>query len=146
LVEKIGADRPILYREEDFVSAARAWAEGGLDVAVDNVGGAVMQRTCAAMATYGRVVTLMGTASDDDSSTAYNANLSILNVMMLTPMWRQLEARLRQQARYVERSINLLKAGKLSIVVDRVFPLSAASAAHRYLESGKAVGKVVLEI
>jgi NADPH2:quinone reductase len=145
LVEKLGADCPILYRSEDFVSTARIWSEGGLDVAIDNVGGEVMQRTFAAMATYGRIVTLMSTPSDD-LSTAYNSNLCIHNVMMLTPMWRQLNARLHQQALYVERVMKLLQTGKLSVVIDRVFPLSAASAAHMYLESGKAMGKLVLEI
>lgn len=42
LVRKLGAERPILYKSEDFVAAARAWSGGGLDVALDNVGGETM--------------------------------------------------------------------------------------------------------
>jgi hypothetical protein len=40
------------------------------------------------MAPYGRIVTLMGTPGDDAESTAYNQNLTLHNVMMLTPMWK----------------------------------------------------------
>jgi NADPH:quinone reductase-like Zn-dependent oxidoreductase len=46
----------------------------------------------------------------------------------------------------VRRAMNLLAEGKLRVVVDQVFPLSEAVAAHRHLESGKTVGKVVLAI
>jgi NADPH2:quinone reductase len=64
--------------------------------------------------------------------------------MMLTPMWLGLKARLRQQADRARKVMNLVANGNLRVVVDKVFPLSEAVAAHRYLESGKAVGKVVL--
>jgi NADPH:quinone reductase-like Zn-dependent oxidoreductase len=40
----------------------------------------------------------------------------------------------------------LLAEGKLGVVVDQVFPMAEAVAAHRYIESGKAIGKVVLAI
>jgi len=68
------------------------------------------------------------------------------NVMMLTPMWRGLKGRLRQQADRVQKSMVLLAEGKLRVVVDQVFPMAEAVAAHRYLESGQAIGKVVLAI
>ncbi len=145
LVKKLGAERPILYRNEDFVTAARAWSGGGLDVALDNVGGETMQRTFAAMAPYGRIATLIGTPGDDEQTTAYNSNLTIHNIMMLTPMWLGLKAHLRRQAARVERAVALLAAGKLVTVVDHRFPLAKAGAAQAYLESGKAIGKVVLE-
>jgi len=146
LVKRLGAERPILYKTEDFAAVGRAWSGDGFDVALDNVGGEIMQRTFAAMAPYGRIATLMGTPGDDAETTAYNANLTIHNVMMLTPMWRGLKPRLRQQAIRVERAMELLAAGKLETVVDRSFPLAKAGAAQAYLESGKAVGKVVLEV
>ena len=46
----------------------------------------------------------------------------------------------------MRRALDLVKAGKLKIHVDRTFPLAKAGAAHIHLESGKALGKVVLEI
>jgi NADPH:quinone reductase len=98
------------------------------------------------MAPYGRVVTLMGTPGDTAEGAAYNGNLTIHNVMMLTPLWRGLTARLRQQADRVQKSMTLLAEGKLRVVIDQVFPMTEAAAAHRYLESGKATGKVVLTV
>jgi NADPH2:quinone reductase len=145
LAAELGAELVIAYRERDFVAATRHWTNGrGLDVALDNVGPEVMQRTFSAMRPYGRVVTLMGTPGDTADGAAYNGNLTIHNVMMLTPMWRGLTAVLRHQADLAHRAINLLASGKLRIVIDRVFPLSEAAAAHRRLESGESIGKIVL--
>lgn len=147
LAAELGAELVIRYREDDFVTATRNWTKGrGLQVALDNVGADAMQRSLSAMAPYGRVVTLMGTPGDTADGTAYNGNLTIHNVMMLTPMWLGLKPRLRQQAERVRKAMALLAEGKLRIVIDQVFPLAEAAAAHRHLESGKAVGKVVLTI
>src|SRR5579871_374522 len=145
LAAELGAELVISYREQDFVAATRDWTKGrGLDVAFDNVGPDVMQRTFSAMKPYGRVVTLMGTPGDTADGAAYNGNLTIHNVMMLTPMWRGLTAALHRQADRVRRSIDLLANGKLRLAIDRVFPLAEAAAAHRRLESGESIGKIVL--
>jgi NADPH2:quinone reductase len=145
LAAELGAELVIAYRERDFVAATHDWTKGrGLDVAFDNVGPEVMQRTFSAMKPYGRVVTLTGTPGDTADGAAYNGNLTIHNVMMLTPMWRGLTARLRRQAELVRRSIDLLANGKLRVAIDQVFPLSEAAAAHRRLESGESTGKIIL--
>ena len=145
LAAELGAELVISYRERDFVAAIQDWTKGrGLDVAFDNVSPDVMQRTFSAMKPYGRVVTLMGTPGDTADGAAYNGNLTIHNVMMLTPMWRGLTAALHRQADRVRRSIDLLASGKLRLAIDRVFPLAEAAAAHRRLESGESIGKIVL--
>jgi NADPH2:quinone reductase len=143
----LGAELVIPYRERNFVTAAMEWTEGrGLDVALDNVGDKVMPETFKAMAPYGRVVTLSGASGDTADSAAYNGNLTVHNVMMLTPMWKGLVQRLCVQAQHVRDGIALAADRQLKIIVDRAFPLEAAVAAHHYLESGQAIGKVVLEI
>lgn len=147
LVKAIGADLAILYRREDFVAAALGWTNGeGLHVALDNVGPEVMAKTFAAMAPYGRVVTLMGTPADDAELNAYNRNLTIHNVMMLTPMWFALKDHLKRQADSVRQMIPYLASGEIKIRIEESFPLSEASAAHRRLEAGGMSGKIVLEI
>lgn len=143
----LGVDRPILYRQEDFVAAAMAWAGGrGLAVALDNVGGETLQRTFRAMAPYGRLVTLMGTPGDDAEGTAYNKNLTLHNVMMLTPQWLGLKDRLKHQAEIVKEAMAFLATGELTLHIDSTFPLAAVAAAHRRLEAGGMMGKVVLRI
>ena len=145
LVTTLGAERPILYREEDFVAAARDWTEGkGLHVALDNVGDEVMKRTIPAMAIYGRIVTLMGTPGDTEGEEAYNGNLTIHNVMMLTPMWRGMQARLREQADMVRQGIAWLAEGRLKVHIEQTYPLAEVAAAHRRMEAGGVIGKLVL--
>jgi NADPH:quinone reductase len=147
LVSGLGAERPILYKDEDFVAAAREWTGGrGLDVALDNVGAEVLQRTFKAMAVYGRVVTLMGTPGDTEAEDAYNGNLTIANVMMLTPMWRRMESRLAAQADMLRTGIAWLAEGSLRVHLDRVIPLEQAAEAHRRLQGGGTQGKIVLRI
>lgn len=145
IVEELGAMLTINYREDDFVETALRWS-GGLQVAFDNAGAEVMQNTYRAMAPYGRVVTLMGVAPDDADLNAYNLNLTLHNVMMLTPMWKGITARLKEQAQIITQALDLVAQGRLRIRLCESFPLAGAAAAHRFLESGKAMGKVTLRI
>jgi NADPH2:quinone reductase len=145
-VRGLGADIAIDYRREDVVAAALAWSGGGVDVALDNVGAEAMQATYRAMAPYGRIVTLMGTPGDDADMTAYNRNLSIINEMMLTPMWFGLTGRLAAQARIIGEALALVAAGRLTPHIAARFPWREAAAAHERLDLGGAIGKIVLEM
>lgn len=146
-VRGLGADRAIVHTREDFVKAALEWTGGkGLDAALDNVGTDVMVRTFAAMAPYGRLVTLMGTPGDDVGETAYLANLTIHNVMMLTPMVRGDRARLDHQAEIVRAGMRLLAKGQIRLEIDRVYPIGEAEAAHERLAGGGIRGKIVLSM
>jgi NADPH2:quinone reductase len=143
IVRDLGVELSINYRNSDFAEEALSWS-GGIHVAFDNAGAEVMQKTYRAMAPYGRVVTLMGVAPDDADLNAYNLNLSIHNVMMLTPMWKGLEERLQAQAAIIARSLELVAEGKLKILLAESFTLADAAKAQALLESGKAIGKVTL--
>jgi NADPH2:quinone reductase len=143
----LGADKSIFYRDRDFVEEAMGWTRGrGLDVALDNVGAEAMQNTFRAMAPYGRVVTLMGTPADDADETAYVQNLTIHNVMMLTPMILGLADRLAAQARIVDHGMALLAKGNMKIHIADRFDLADMPAAHAKLEAGGSMGKIVIHI
>ncbi|MCG6889873.1 MAG: zinc-binding dehydrogenase [Gammaproteobacteria bacterium] len=147
LVLELGAERPIAYRREDFVEVAREWtAEHGLDVALDNLGPQIFQKTIAAMAPYGRLVTLMGMPADDAEDTAYVNNLTIHNVMMLTPMLLGLQQRLDHQATIVARGLQLLEQGKLRLQIDSRYDFDDIAAAHERLDAGNACGKIIIDI
>lgn len=141
----LGAELTINYREADFVTAALGWS-GGIHVAFDNSGAETLQQTYRAMAPYGRLVTLMGLPGDDADLTAYNMNLTLHNVMMLTPMWQGLETRLRAQTAILRQALQLVSDRKLAIRHAATFPLAQAGKAHALLESGQAWGKVTLQI
>ena len=147
LVGKLGADRAIAYRQEDFVAAAREWTDDrGIDVALDNLGPEIFQRTIAAMAPYGRLVTLMGMPADDAEETAYVNNLSIHNVMMLTPMLLGMQQRLDHQAGIVAQGLQLLAQGKLRVCIDHRYDFDDMVSAHEYLDAGSSSGKIVIDI
>ncbi len=144
-VRSLGAELAIRYDEGDFVAACRDWTEArGLDVALDNVGPEVMKRTYKAMAPYGRIATLMGTPGDDGEESAYVGNLTLHNIMMLTPMLLGLQDRLAHQARIVASSLKRVAAGEIAPHVSRRFALSEAAAAHALMAKGGVTGKIVL--
>lgn len=147
VVRARGAEIAINYRDNDFVAVAREWTDGaGINVAFDNAGPEIFRQTLSAMAPYGRIVTLMGTPGDLEDETAYNNNLSIHNVMMLTPMWLGLEAERRRQGNIVHRAMEWLGDGRIEIQVAATYPLEKAGAAHAHLEMGGMTGKIVLTI
>jgi len=147
LVQKLGAERAIAYRSEDFVAASREWSrERGIDVALDNLGAEAFQKTIGAMAPYGRLVTLMGMPADDAEETAYVNNLTVHNVMMLTPMLLGMQARLDHQASLVAQGMQMLEQGKLRVHVGARYPLDDIVEAHRQLDSGSTTGKIVIDI
>lgn len=143
----LGAELCIDYRGEDFVAKTLEWSGGkGVDVALDNAGAEVLRRTYACMVPYGRIVTLMGLAGDDEQLTAYNNNLSIIAEMMLLPMWHGLSERLAAQAGIVETCLSLLSSGKLTLHISQCLPLDQVAEAHRLIEAGGMIGKIVLRI
>jgi len=147
LATKLGAERAIAYRREDFVEAARAFSDGrGVDVALDNLGAEAFRKTIGAMAPYGRLVTLMGMPGDDEGETAYVQNLSVHNVMMLTPMLLGLQARLDHQAEIVARGLQMLARGEIRVVIDSRYDLDDIAAAHERLDAGSNTGKIVIDI
>lgn len=145
--ESIGATKVIRYPLEDFVTSCADWTDGnGIDVALDNVGTEVMQRTYRAMAAYGRVVTLMGLAGDDSDETAYVSNLTVHNLMMLTPMILSLQSRLVQQAKLVAEAMHLLEQGELHVHISKTFSLQEISLAHKEMDLGTTTGKIIVSI
>lgn len=145
VAESLGAEVTFNYRETDFAIEALGWS-GGLQVAFDNAGAETLQQTYRAMAPYGRLVTLMGLAPDDADTTAYNMNLSLHALMMLTPMWKGLTHRLAAQAAILRQVLALVAAKRLTLRHAETFALTDVARAHVYLESGQAIGKVTLQI
>ena len=144
---EIGADRAVNYRTEDFVAAAREVTGGkGVDVTLDMVAGEYTERNIAAAAEEGRIVQIAVLGGAD-------IKINIARVMMkrVTLTGSTLRPRTREAkagfARALEAKVwPLLASGKVRVVMDSTFPLAKAADAHRRLESGAHVGKVVLVV
>lgn len=147
LVGTLGAELAILYRDQDFVEAALDWTDGrGVDVALDTVGGDTFSRTAEAVAFYGDLVTLLQPDAHTDWGPARLRNLRISLELMLSPMLFGLIDAQAHHADILERCAELFDRQALRIEVHRTLPLDSAAEAHRLLEQGGTVGKLVLEI
>ena len=144
---ELGADAGINHRSEDFVARTRELTDGrGADVIIDVMGAAYAARNVDAVAPDGRVVVIGlqgGTRADVD--------LGILLRRRAALVATQLRARPAAQkativAAFARDVVPGLADGSLRPIIDRVLPLEAASDAHRIIESGEAVGKVLLAV
>lgn len=145
--EKLGAERAINYRTEDFVAAVRAHTNGeGVELVLDMVGGDYTPRNLDVLVVEGRLVQIAFLRSpkvEIDLGVIMRRRL-VLTGSTLRP---RTPGEKGQIARALEREVwPLLEAGAVKPVVHRVFPLAEAAAAHRELEAGHHVGKVVLHV
>lgn len=145
--EALGAERAIHYREEDFVEICRQQTNGrGVDVILDMVGGHYVQRNFRAAAVDGRLVSI---GVQEGARAEVNAGLLMAKRLTWTgsTLRAQSMAAKADIARAVQEEVwPLLEHGRVRPIIDRVFPLSEARAAHRYLESGQSIGKLVLQV
>jgi putative PIG3 family NAD(P)H quinone oxidoreductase len=143
--EALGADAAINYRTADFVDEAKRLTNGrGVDVVLDMVGGDYLPRNLDCLTEEGRHVSI----AVQRGSTA---ELSIAKVMMrrLTLSGSTLRARSidfkSMLALDVERHVwPLVVEGEIRPSIDCVYPLAEAAEAHRRMEAGEHVGKIVL--
>ncbi len=142
---RLGADVAIDYNAQDFVAVVRETTAGrGVDVILDIVGGDYLPRNIDALAMNGRLVQigLIG-------GSRAQINLTPVLQRRLTITGSTLRARSVDEkgalAAEVERHVwPLLASGAVAPVIDRVFPLAQAADAHRAIEAGTHIGKVVL--
>jgi NADPH:quinone reductase len=142
LCQKLGAERGINYRDEDFEVVMDT--VGGADVVLDMVGGPYVQKNLNLLNAHGRCVIiafLKGPHSD--------LNLMRLMLKRLTLTGATLRSRSNEEkariARDVERVVwPWVEAGKVRPVIDSTFPLEQAEQAHQRLQSGAHAGKVIL--
>jgi zinc-binding alcohol dehydrogenase/oxidoreductase len=132
----LGADATVNHESGDVVAAVKEVTGGGAHVIVDDVGEATWKRTLDAARPEGRVVVCGATTGPNPPAALHRVwwkQLSILGSTMGTPD-------------DFKGAYDLIAAGKARPVVDRVFPLAEARAAHERLEAGEQLGKVVLSI
>jgi NADPH:quinone reductase-like Zn-dependent oxidoreductase len=133
----IEADAKVNHEREDVVEAVKAATGGaGVDIVVEHVGEATWHRSLQAARTGGRIVVCGATTGPNPPAALHRIwwkQLSILGSTMGTK-------------EDFEGVFDLVKAGRVKPVVDEVFPLAEAAAAHERMERGEHVGKIVLRI
>lgn len=145
--ERIGAHVAINYRRQDFEAVIQAVTEQrGVDVVLDIWGGEYLSRNIRCLRSRGRLVQIgvMGGAKGE---------LDLARVLFnrLTITGSTLRSRSPDEKGTIARELEaqvwpLLERREVAPVVHRTLPLSEAAEAHRLLQSGQVVGKVVLRV
>ena len=145
--ERLGAERAINYRTEEFVDVVKQVTNGrGVDLILDIVGGDYIARDLAALALEGRLV-VIGFMGGDTATIDFRRVLGRrLTITGSTLRPRSVEEK-GQIAAAVRREVwPLLESGSVKPLIYRRFPLADAASAHRLMESSEHIGKIVLTV
>jgi putative PIG3 family NAD(P)H quinone oxidoreductase len=145
---RLGAERAINYKTEDFAAILKAEApKGGVDVVLDMIGAAYFDKNLACLARDGRlsIIAFLGGA------VAEKANLTPIMVKRLKVMGSTMRPRTAAEKGEIRDQLQrdvwpLLEAGKISPVIHSVFDFKDVVAAHRLMESSDHIGKIVLRL
>ena len=141
----LGAERGIDYRAEDFAAALREATGGrGVDLVLDVVGGAYLERNVASLAVEGRLVIIglmEGARAELDLARLMSRRLTVTGSTLRA---RAVEEKAAIVAALRARVWPRFAAGELRPVVHASYPLAAAAEAHRVMESSVHVGKLLL--
>jgi NADPH:quinone reductase len=143
-LKEFGLDHGINYATESFVERARELTDGrGVDLILDSVGGQTLVDGAGALAYRGTLVSVgvAGRAgSDVEARALWPQNNALRGVFLGGALMNEYPRVHAMIADLLER----VASGRLHVEVDRTFPLAEAAAAHTYIESRKAFGRVVL--
>src|SRR6266581_522185 len=144
---RLGADRDINYKTEDFVAEVNTATDGaGANVILDMVGGDYIERNYDAAATDGRVVQIAFLGGPKA-----NVNFAKLMVKRLHHTGSTLRPRTNTDKAAMVAAIEakvmpLLREGRVKPLMDSTFPLEKAADAHRRMETSEHIGKIVLVV
>jgi len=144
---KLGAERAVNYKNEDFVEIVKAETKGkGVDVILDMVGGDYVMRNLNALARLGRVVNIAY-----QKGAKVEVDFRLVQARLLSLGATGLRGRPDSEKGEIRAALKRevwpqFEGGRLKPVTDRVFPLSDADAAHRLMQESTHIGKILLAV
>lgn len=143
----VGADHAINYRTHDFVAEVARITEGrGVNLVLDMVSGEYVARNLACLAEDGRHVTIAvlgGTRAEIDMALVMRRRLTLTG-STLRPRSDAFKTLLADEI--AANAWSLFEDGTLAPVMDRIYPLDQVAEAHRRMEAGEHIGKIVLQV
>lgn len=145
--ERLGAERAIDHRREDFVAVVRDLTGGrGVDVILDMVGGDYFARNLQALAPEGRLVQIAYLRGPK-----VELDLAAIMQKRLTVTGSTLRPRSPAEKGAIGRALEhevwpLVEAGRFKPLIHSTYPLARAAEAHRVMEAGEHIGKLVLVV
>ena len=144
---ELGADRPIVYKSEDFAQVIKDETQGvGVNLVLDMVGGDYLPKHLKCLALEGRLVQIAFL-----SGAKVEMDWTLLMMKRLTFTGSTLRARSVEEKARIALTMQQaiwpeLQKGRLLPIVHAEFPLAQAEQAHRLMESSQHVGKIVLKV
>jgi len=141
-LKPLGLDNGINYKTEDVVKSVMKLTDNkGVNLVVDSVGGSTLQGSILSLGYRGRV-SMVGAAGREpmrvDVGSLMGGNRSLSGVFLGA------EIATDRVHNMIQTLVDEVAQGKLKVLIDKTFALSDAAAAHAYIESRKAVGRVLL--
>ena len=144
---KVGADHAINYKTQDFVEEVKRITSGaGVAVVLDMVGGDYVPRNMQCLADDGRHVSIAVQGGAMATVPVFEIMRRRLTLTGSTLRPRSVAFKTAVADELAREIWPHVAAGRLKPVIDTVFPFAEAPAAHRLMESGEHVGKIVLAI
>lgn len=144
---KAGAQHALIYRDTDFEADIRQATGGqGVDVILDMVGGAYINRNIRLLAVNGRLVQiafLEGSKAEIDALPIMTKRLSFTG-STLRPRSDEDKGAIAQAL--ADKVLPLMEQGRCLPLIHQVFPLEQAAQAHALMESSKHIGKIMLKV
>jgi len=142
---KLGADLAINYRVSDFEQEIRDAAQD-VDVILDMVGGSYTAKNLRILARFGRLVYI-----NFMQSAKAEIDLSLITGRQLTITGSGLRPQTIERKTEIAKNLEervwpLIAEGRIKPVIDSVYPLQDAAAAHKRMESSQHIGKIVLQV
>ena len=141
-LKELGADVAVDHTQPGWAGQVRAAAPGGVDVALEAVGGEMLHQSIELLAPFGRVVAYGASAGDLTSVPVRNlfALKTVTGFSLLA--WRAAAA---EQARAsIAELTGLLETGRLHVAAETLLPLAEVVQAHRLLEDRAVLGRLLL--
>ena len=141
LVRSLGADHVVDYTKEDFTKGAQRY-----DLIIDNVGNRSVLEYTRVLNPQGKLVMIGGGGPEDQGF--IGPLINPLKMLFLKPFVSQEVGSMLAQMNQKDLTIlaDLIQAGKVTPVIDKTYPFSQLPEAMRYLETGRARGKVVITV
>ncbi len=144
---KLGADLAINYKKEDFVAVIeQANGKRGIDVVLDMVGGDYVPRNLSVLAAGGRHVSIAVQSGKQATVDLWHIMRKRLVVTGSTLRHRSPEEKARLVRAVEEKVWVWVEQVKVKPLIYKKYPIKEAAEAHKMMESGAHIGKIVLEV
>lgn len=141
--KKLGADLVYCYKNDPWEKEIAA--AGGVDVVLDMAGGDFVPRNLACLNPHGRHVSIAFLRGADAPVNIFNVMRKRLRLTGSTMKARTAHEKAQIAQRLKDNVWPLLESGAIAPVIDQIFPLAEVAAAHRRMEDGAHIGKIILK-